>query len=74
MTAVMCVTYCEAASRQTKRGPHAGMKSVPAVIFPLNKIYAEFHKSLAGSLCNKWCILRMNNTMVKLTINSRASL
>lgn len=53
MIAVMSVTYCEAASRQTKRGPHAGMKSVPAVIFPLNKIYAEFHKSLAGSLCNK---------------------
>lgn len=74
MIAVICVTYSEAASRQTKRGPHAGMKSVPAVIFPLNKIHAEFHKSLAGSLSNKWCMLRMNNIMVKSTIKSRATL
>lgn len=60
------------------------MKSVPAVIFPLNKIHAELHKSLAGSLSNKWCMLqvrsarqgedKMGNTMMKLTIKSRVNL
>lgn len=60
------------------------MKFVPAVIFPLNKIHAEFHKSLAGSLYNKWYMLRlrparqgedkMSNAMMKLAIKSRATL
>lgn len=79
-----CAIYCKAASRRTKTGPHTGTKSVPAVIFSLNKIHAEFHKSPAGSLYNKWYMLelrparqgedKISNTMMKLTTKSGSTL